>query len=68
MTIHPINVHNDTLPTLRAAKPVDIDTLAFEAAILAHWAVRWKSATPAERDTMIDGLRNTLGDKHAIRD
>jgi hypothetical protein len=66
--IHPINVDNDTLPILRAAKPVDMDTLAFEAAILAHWAVRWESATQHERQKMIDGLRNTLGDKHAIRD
>jgi hypothetical protein len=68
MTIHPINIdHDKTLPTLRAAKPVDIDTLAFEAAILAHWAVRWESATQHERQKMIDSLRN-LGDKHAIRD
>ncbi len=66
--IHPINVHNTTLPILRAAKPTDIDTLAFEAAILAHWAVRWDCATPAEQKAMIDSLRITLGDKHAIRD
>ena len=63
MTIHPINVHNDTLPILRAAKPVDMDTLAFEAAILDHWATRWDCATPAERKTMIEDLRITLGDK-----
>ena len=66
--IHPINVHNTTLPILRAAKPVDMDTLAFEAAIIDHWAVRWESATQHERQKMIDSLRNTLGDKHAIRD
>ena len=58
--IHPINVDNDTLPILRAAKPVDIDTLAFEAAILDHWAVRWDCATSAERQRMIDDLRSTL--------
>ena len=67
MTIHPINIdHETTLPILRAAKPVDIDTLAFEAAILDHWAIRWDCATPAERQTMIDDLRNTLGDKHGL--
>jgi hypothetical protein len=61
--IHPINLDNDTLRILRAAKPVDIDTLAFEAAILDHWATRWDCATPHERQKMIDSLRITLGDK-----
>lgn len=65
MTIHPINVDNDTLPILRAAKPADMDTLAFEAAIITHWAVRWDCATLAERKAMIDDLRITLGEQHA---
>ena len=66
MTIHPINVDNDTLATLRAAKPVGWDTIAFEAAIIDAWATRWDCATPAERQKMIDNLRNTLGVDNAI--
>ena len=66
MTIHPINVDNDTLPILRAAKPTNWDTLAFEAALITHWATRWDCATPHERQRMIDDLRNTLGEQHAI--
>jgi hypothetical protein len=61
--IHPINLDNDTLRILRAAKPKDMDTLDFEAAILDHWATRWDCATPHERQKMIDSLRITLGDK-----
>jgi hypothetical protein len=63
MPIHPINLDNTTLPILRAAKPTGWDTLAFEAAILDHWATRWDCATPHERQKMIDSLRITLGDK-----
>ena len=66
--IHHVNLPDDTLATLAAAKPAGWDTLAFEAAILDHWAVRWESATQHERQKMIDSLRITLGDKHAIRD
>ena len=64
--IHTVNLPADTLATLKDAKPVDIDTLPFEAAILDAWAVRWESATPAERQAMIDSLRITLGDRHAM--
>ena len=42
------------------------DSPVSEADILAHWVVRWESATPHERQKMIDNLRITLGDKHAI--
>jgi len=38
------------------------DAPVSEADILAHWAVRWESATPAERQKMIDNLRITLGE------
>jgi hypothetical protein len=58
MPIHPINVTRETIPVLRAAKPVDMDTLDFESAIISHWATRWDCATPAERQAMIDDLRN----------
>ena len=61
MTIHPINLDNETtIPILRAAKPLEWNTLDFEAAIIAHWAVRWDSATPHERQKMMDSLRITL--------
>ena len=63
MTIHTVNLPDDTLATLRTAKPVDVDTLPLEAAIIDAWAIRWECATPAERQTMIEDLRITLGDK-----
>jgi hypothetical protein len=67
MTIHFVSLDPETtIPTLEAAKPTGWDTLAFEAAIIDAWAVRWESATLAERDKMIDDLRITLGDKHAM--
>ena len=69
MPIHFIDVSKKTAPVLDAAAIVaGADVLVFERDILAHWAVRWACATPAERKTMIDDLRITLGDKHAIRD
>ena len=60
MTIHPINLSLDTTRTLIAAQPANVDLLDFERDILAHWAVRWECATPAERKAMIDSLRITL--------
>lgn len=63
MAIHPVNIdHEKTIPILRAAKPVGWNTLDFEAAIIAHWAVQWESATPHKRQKMIDNLR-IIGEK-----
>lgn len=61
--IHFVNVSRETISTLEAAKPNDMTLLDFERDILAHWAVRWQSATPHERQKIMDNLRLTLGDK-----
>jgi len=67
MPIHFINVSKHTAPILDAAATVaGADVLVFERDILAHWAVRWESATPAERQTMIDTMRLTLGEQHGL--
>ena len=64
--IHTVNVSRETIAILQDAKPPGTTMLDFEAQILDWWAVRWESATPHERQKMIDSLRITLGDKHAI--
>lgn len=68
MPIHFLDIDDNTAAILAEAKPANVNQLDFEVDILAHWAVRWESATPHKRQKYIDSLQITLGVDNAIPD
>ena len=62
MPIHTISIPDHAAAVLRGiSTDKAIHLLTLESAILEHFTVRWESATPHERQKMIDSLRITLG-------
>ena len=57
MPVHTVSLDDDTAKTLRGiASDKTIHLLTLESAILEQFAMQWESATPHERQRIMDNL------------